>query len=95
MATIKRKDICEKLAEDLQLSPELVDEVIVNFFEVFRKAILSGDKIELRNFGVFQLTNREAKVARNLKTNEPMHLPASKYLYFKPGKEMKQKVNNL
>lgn len=95
MKAVTRKDICSKIAEDLNLEPELVDDIILNFFDAFKKVILAGDKIELRNFGVFQMLTRQAKVGRNLKTNEPINLPARRYLSFKAGKEMKDKVNGL
>jgi len=94
MATIKRKDICDKIAADLELSSDLVNDVLVTFFDVFRKTILTGDKIELRNFGVFQMITRQSKMARNLKTNEPIQLPERRYLSFKPGREMKIRINS-
>ncbi|MBP7654600.1 integration host factor subunit beta [Candidatus Dependentiae bacterium] len=93
MTAITRQNVCDKIAAEFNLDSDLIDELMINFFEVFKKAIISGDKIELRNFGVFQLVERKAKIARNLKTNEPIALPVKKYLSFKPGKEMKEQIN--
>ncbi|HON56029.1 MAG TPA: HU family DNA-binding protein [bacterium] len=91
--TIIRKDVCNKIASELNLDPKIVDEIILNFFDSFEKCIIAEDKVELRNFGVFQMQTRQPKIGRNLKTNEPINLPKRRYLSFKPGKEMRNKVN--
>ncbi|HPN30435.1 MAG TPA: HU family DNA-binding protein [bacterium] len=93
MTVITRQHICEKLSGEFNIEPSEIDNLLKTFFDVFIKTIITGDKIELRNFGVFQLVERKPKLARNLKTNEPIRLPGKKSVLFKPGKEMKDRIN--
>jgi len=91
--TITRKDMGLKIAERMNLESELVDEIITAFVDSFKESILAGDKIELRNFGVFQMLKRAPKVGRLITSNTQINLPESNYLSFKAGKEMKDKIN--
>ena len=56
-------------------------------------AIVQGERIEIRGFGSFNLHHRPPRVARNPKTGEAINLPAKVALHFKPGKEMRGRVN--
>ncbi len=56
-------------------------------------AIVQGERIEIRGFGSFNLHHRPPRVARNPKTGEAINLPAKLALHFKPGKEMRDRVN--
>jgi len=56
-------------------------------------AIVQGERIEIRGFGSFNLHHRPPRVARNPKTGEAVNLPAKVALHFKPGKEMRDRVN--
>ena len=56
-------------------------------------AIDKGERIEIRGFGSFDLHHRPPRIARNPKTGEPVNLPAKVALHFKPGKEMRDRVN--
>ena len=56
-------------------------------------AIVQGERIEIRGFGSFNLHHRPPRVARNPKTGEAINLPAKVALHFKPGKEMRDRVN--
>jgi len=93
LKTITRKDVCIQISELLNQDPILVDDIINCFFDCFKESIVAGDKVELRNFGIFQMQRRAPKVGRILATNTPINIPAANYLSFKPGKEMKDKVN--
>jgi len=55
--------------------------------------IVQGERIEIRGFGSFNLHHRPPRVARNPKTGEAINLPAKVALHFKPGKEMRDRVN--
>ena len=56
-------------------------------------AIVQGERIEIRGFGSFNLHHRPSRIARNPKTGEAINLPAKVALHFKPGKEMRDRVN--
>ena len=56
-------------------------------------AIVQGERIEIRGFGSFNLHHRPPRVARNPKTGEAINLPAKVAIHFKPGKEMRNRVN--
>jgi integration host factor subunit beta len=56
-------------------------------------AIVQGERIEIRGFGSFNLHHRPPRVARNPKTGEAINLPAKVALHFKPGQEMRDRVN--
>jgi integration host factor subunit beta len=56
-------------------------------------AIVQGERIEIRGFGSFDLHHRPPRIARNPKTGEAINLPAKVALHFKPGQEMRDRVN--
>ena len=56
-------------------------------------ALVKGERIEVRGFGSFNLRHRPPRIARNPKTGEAINLPAKVALHFKPGKEMRNRVN--
>ena len=56
-------------------------------------ALIQGERIEIRDFGSFNLHNRTPRIARNPKTGAAVKLPAKVVVHFKPGKDMKDRVN--
>ena len=69
-------------------------EVIVEaVFSSIIDALQKGDKIELRGFGSFRLRRREPRKGRNPKTGDKVDVPPKKVPYFKPGKELKELIN--
>src|SRR5581483_1421054 len=87
-----------ELVEEVSRAAELTkkdSEVIVD--EVFKniiQALNRGEKIELRGFGSFRVRQRDARRGRNPKTGEPVDIPAKRVPYFKPGKELKELIND-
>ncbi len=80
----------EKLPE-LQLSD--VDSAVTCLLKHMADALVADDRIEIRGFGSFNLRHRLPRIARNPKTGESVHSPAKVVIHFKPGKEMKDRVN--
>ena len=80
----------EKLPElqikDVELALNCILGQMVN-------ALVKGDRIEIRGFGSFDLRHRPSRIAGNPKTGESVNLPAKVVTHFKPGKEMKDRVN--
>jgi len=69
-------------------------EVVVNtIFDSMIEALKSGERIEIRGFGSFQVKVREAREGRNPKTGEPVHIGAKRTPFFKVGKELKEMVD--
>ena len=67
---------------------------IVNiFFNTISNAIVKNDRVELRGFGVFDVKNREARIARNPKNGSVVAVPAKKVPFFRMGKSMKDRLN--
>jgi len=87
----------ELLAELAKENPELradeVERVVDVFFEEIAQRLASGGRVELRGFGAFSTREREARQGRNPRTGETVSVPGKRVPYFKPGKEMRQRLN--
>jgi integration host factor subunit beta len=70
-------------------------EVIVNVvFQSIINALQQDEKVELRGFGSFRIRQRRSRQGRNPKTGDKVQVPPKKIPYFKPGKELKQFIND-
>lgn len=89
-----KAELVESVAEKIDL-PKKDTEVIVNtVFQSIAEALGKGDKVELRGFGSFRLRDRNAREGRNPKTGEIVTIPAKRIPFFKPGKELREMVDN-
>ncbi|MCU0756475.1 MAG: integration host factor subunit beta [Xanthomonadales bacterium] len=70
-----------------------IELAVRNVIEQMVAALENGQRIEIRGFGSFSLHHRAARVGRNPKTGEPVQLPAKRVPHFKPGKELRERVN--
>ena len=87
-----KKDIVLKIADESKFKQVVVKKVVHRVFDVMLEALLKGDKIEIRNFGVFKVKKRKPRIGRNPRTNQPVPVPERKTVVFKPGLEMKHRV---
>ncbi len=86
--------LIEKVAEKVEgLTRNQTEIVVDTVFDSIKKALMSGDKIEIRGFGNFRLKTRNPRKARNPKTGEAVEVPGKKVLYFKVGKALKEELN--
>lgn len=86
--------LIEKVTERVEVLTKGQVETIVNaIFDGMKDAIVNGEKIEIRGFGNFRLKQRNAKIARNPKTGEKVHMPPQKVLHFKIGKPLHDALN--
>lgn len=70
-------------------------ELIVNIiFKEMAKALKEGDKIEIRGLGSFKVIIRRSRIGRNPKSGEKVSVPEKKAVFFKPGKELKERADN-
>lgn len=87
-----KKDIVKTIAEQIDLPQLRTKELVQRTFDALIEALVREGRIELRNFGVFQIKRREARVARNPRTGERVTVQAKSVVTFKPGKEMEARV---
>ena len=79
--------------ENPELRAEEVERVVDIFFDEISERLAQGGRVELRGFGAFSTREREARVGRNPRTGESVSVPGKKVPYFKPGKEMRARLN--
>lgn len=92
--TMIRSELLQALAADNpDLRPEEVEQVVDIFFDEISARLAEGGRVELRGFGTFSTRKREARTGRNPRTGEAVEVPAKFVPYFKPGKEMRERLN--
>jgi nucleoid DNA-binding protein len=87
-----KKDIILKVSDQSNIKQIDVKKVVQMTFDCIVEALARGEKIELRNFGVFKLKQRKSRTGRNPRTGAVVPVPPRKAVVFKPGLEMKQKI---
>lgn len=89
-----RSELLEKLAaENPGLRPEEIERIVDLFFSQITQKLAEGGRVELRGFGAFSTREREARRGRNPRTGEAVDIPAKRVPYFKPGKEIRERLN--
>ena len=89
-----RSELVQSLAAvNPDLRPEEVEQVVTIFFDEIAKRLAEGGRVELRGFGAFSTRGRESRTGRNPRTGETVDVPAKRVPYFKPGKEMRERLN--
>jgi integration host factor subunit beta len=79
--------------ENPALSQKEIDHIVDVFFDELTGALAKGGRIELRGFGAFSTRARNGRTGRNPRTGEMVEVTAKRVPYFKPGKEMRAKLN--
>ena len=85
-------DIVKRIAEYTALTQVQTKEVVQKSFDAIIDAIVEEGRIELRNFGVFEVKVRRPRKARNPRTGQPVEVPAKTVVVFKPGRIMEERV---
>ena len=90
-----KSELIEQLAERMhaQLPEKDVELAVKTVLECMTQSLASGDRIEVRGFGSFSLHYRPPRVGRNPKTGEAVSLSGKYVPHFKPGKELRERVN--
>lgn len=90
-----RSELVKKLeAENPGLTPEEVERIVDLFFSQIIQRLTEGGRVELRGFGAFSTRERQPRKGRNPRTGESVDVPAKSVPYFKPGKEVRERLNN-
>ncbi len=88
-----KADLVEDVARASELTKKDAERLVEIVFESIIETLNHGEKIELRGFGSFRVRERGARRGRNPKTGDPVSIPAKRVPYFKPGKELKELIN--
>lgn len=90
-----KKEIVKAISDEMGLTQLKTKEIVQKTFDAIIETLVEDRRIELRNFGVFEVKMRAARKARNPRTGGQVEVPAKFVVTFKPGKEMEEKVRLL
>lgn len=90
-----KKEIVRTIADEIGLTQLKTKEIVQKTFDAIVETLVEDRRIELRNFGVFEVKQRAARKARNPRTGEKVSVPEKFVVTFKPGKEMEERVREL
>jgi integration host factor subunit beta len=89
-----RSELVQKLCDDYpDLTLKEVERVVATFYDSIIEQLQHGGRVELRGFGAFSTRGRDARKGRNPRTGESVDVDAKRVPYFKPGKEMRERLN--
>ena len=95
MATITKKELIDRIAESSNSRRVLVKKVVQQFLDEIVNELGRGNRLEFRDFGVFETKLRKARKAQNPKTLEPVAVPEKRTVKFKVGRLMKQRLGEM
>ena len=90
-----KKEIVKTISEEIGLTQLKTKEIVQKTFDAIVDTLCEEGRIELRNFGVFEVKKRAARKARNPRTGDKVFVQEKYVVTFKPGKEMEQRVRRL
>ena len=93
MSTITKKELIDRIAEKTDTKRIVVKPVIQSFLDEIIHELANNNRLEFRDFGVFEPRLRAARRARNPKTQQEVGVPAARVVKFKVGRLMKQRVS--
>ncbi len=89
-----KSELIQKLAEkNPHLYQRDVERIVNTILDEIVRAMADGNRVELRGFGAFSVKYRKARIARNPRTGEPVHVGEKKVPFFKTGKELRERLN--
>ncbi len=95
MATITKKELIDRIAETSNQRRVQVKKVVQQFLDEIVNELGKGNRLEFRDFGVFETKIRKARKAQNPKTLEPVAVPEKRTVKFKVGRLMKQRLGEM
>jgi len=94
MATITKKDLIDRISTRTAIKRTDVKLVIQAFLDQVTSELGKGNRLEFRDFGVFEVRDRAARVAQNPKTLEPVQVPSRRTVKFKIGRKMREALDH-
>ncbi|MHC4716236.1 MAG: HU family DNA-binding protein [Planctomycetota bacterium] len=95
MHTVTKKELIDRIAENTGSKHVAVKKVVQGFLDEVIEELSKGNRLEFRDFGVFEVRHRAARIAQNPKTLERVHVPAKRTVRFKAGRLMKQRLQEV
>ncbi len=95
MSTVTKKELIDRIAESTQAKRVVVKRIVQSFLDEVVSELARDNRLEFRDFGVFETRTRAARVAQNPRTLERVPVPAKRTVKFKMGRLMKQKLEAL
>ncbi|NQU76184.1 MAG: integration host factor subunit beta [Planctomycetes bacterium] len=92
MHTVTKKELIDRIADDTGSKRVVVKRVVQSFLDSIIEELGHGNRLEFRDFGVFESKERAARIAQNPKTLERVHVPPKRTVKFKVGRLMKQRL---
>lgn len=92
MSTVTKKELVDRIAENTQAKRVLVKTIVQEFLDEIVSELGKENRLEFRDFGVFETRTRAARVAQNPKTLERVEVPSKRTVKFKMGRLMKEKL---
>ena len=90
-----KKELAKAISAELGLTSLVALQAIQRVLDGITETLVQQGRIELRNFGVFEVRKRKPRKARNPRTGEKVKVPAKMVVVFKPGREMEERVGRL
>jgi nucleoid DNA-binding protein len=92
---VTKKEMAKAIAEEMGITQEQSKEIVQRVFDGIVATLVEEGRIELRNFGVFEVKKRKPRKGRNPRTGEKVKVPAKLVVTFKAGREMEERVGQL
>jgi integration host factor subunit beta len=92
---VTKKEMAKAIAEDMGILQTQAQQIVQRVFDGITETLVQEGRIELRNFGVFEVNKRKPRKARNPRTGEKVNVPEKVVVTFKAGLEMEQRVGQL
>jgi integration host factor subunit beta len=93
MSTVTKKKLVDRVAANTQITQVGAKAIINSFLDEIISELAKGNRLEFRDFGVFETVTRAARVAQNPKTLERVQVPAKRTVKFKMGRLMREKLS--
>src|SRR5277367_4935299 len=94
-AVVTKKEIVKKISEDIGLTQLKTKDIVQRTLDAIIQTLVAEGRIELRNFGVFEVKQRAPSKARNPRTGDKVYVPSKNVVTFKSGKEMEELVRKI
>ena len=93
MRTITKKELVNRIAERTTVTKVVAKDIIQSFLDLIIEELAAGNRLEFREFGVFETKERAARRAQNPRTLEKVSVPAKRIVKFKVGRMMRERVS--
>ena len=95
MRTVTKKDLTDRIADATKAKRTLVKSIVQQFLDEIVTELSKGNRLEFRDFGVFEIRTRKPRMAQNPRTLERVPVPVKSTVKFKVGRGMKESVQNV